>query len=234
MKVIVLAAGKGQRFRDKGFVVQKPLLRYKEVPIISRVLYQLEQEMVDIIVVGTREVAAFLKDTLPELDKIITVDVTQNGPAMSAVLASSYVTNDEQVFIVDCDVLFKDNTLTDFIELKLSSHEAASILTTIVARNIEPYCSIVTAGSKVTSIHEKMAGQFGRIAVGCYYFRHWKDFLAGAREVNLSKDSEVFISDVLKTIVSTSRLVTYTDIPIDAWIPLGTPEELMEAQDEGE
>lgn len=231
MKIVVLAAGRGQRFQDAGFTIAKPLISYGSKTLIEHAVLQTGHVPDSILVVGTVDVCTFLNSRFTGL-RVIPVAVTQRGPAMSALLAGGFIEPSEEVFFVDCDVVFADNILSTFILQQAcfsSSKDDAAVLTTNIIGDISSYCSVQTLLASVTDVAEKLPGVGGRIITGCYYFKEWESFRAAVMLLSNSKAGEIYMSDVLKLFLHDAKVVTYTDIPADAWVSVGTPKELEEA-----
>lgn len=239
MKVLILAAGKGQRFRDEGFTVSKPLIYYKGWPLIAHAIAQTGCAPSDIIIVGTPDVCAYIKAMYHDDVKVVEVDSIQRGPGMSAILAAGRIMDDEKIFVVDCDVLFDNNRLSNFITTRRAKLDGkdpdASILTTVIEGETENYCSINAVDDKVTSVEEKIVNGSGRIAVGCYYFKKFGEFRKSVFDVFLNiPEKEVYISSVLRDYLQEGLNVGYGEMEEKDWIPVGTPEDLREASDEDE
>lgn len=237
MKAVILAAGRGQRFRDEGFSITKPLINYKGWPLIAHAIAQVGGSLEELMVISTPDVCAYLKTTYPEV-KSIEVNTIQRGPGMTSLLVSGNMADNEKIFLIDCDVIFSDGCLSDFIisrRFKLDGKDPdAAILTTQVEGSTENYCSVTGVEDTVTSIDEKIVNGSGKVAVGCYYFKNFDELRRAVFNLYQESEDEVYISSVLKRFLRDGKVIISKDIPAEKWTPVGTPKELLEADNENE
>lgn len=241
MKLLIMAAGLGQRFRTEGFEIPKPLIRYKGQPIIEHSIQQFNDvPRHDIIVVGIPEVCYYMKGAHPEI-RTVCVENTQNGPGMSALLAGGLISDNESVVLVDCDIIVSGGAAQQFcVNFAGNAYIGGALMYTTVEGDSSPYCSVLleskpkkqtmTLADEVRLLEEK-TGTSQNIAIGIYAFKKWYIFRRAVMEIataNLNK--EVYMSRILQYILTEDELeVRAAGIPLRLWTCLGTPRELAEA-----
>ena len=240
MKIIILAAGKGQRYRDGGFDIPKPLIRYKERPLIEWSLVQFPSQLTNVIVVGIPEVCHYVRGAHPEVRTVV-VEHTQEGPAMSALLAGGFIAADESVVIVDCDVLFSQAHAATFAaDLAEDPLIDAGLLFTCIGGDTSAYCNVqlvddeggsaLRLGDRINALTEK-TGDSEFIAVGVYGFKRWSQFRTlTMRRYTCTELGEVYLSAVLQEYCATGKNVRGTVIAEEEWTPVGTPKEMQDAK----
>lgn len=215
--IIILAAGNGARFRAAGISTPKPLMEYKGTPLIRHALAIAGN--VDTIVVGTREVVNYLDGCV----KTVPVEVTQRGPAMSALLAGGLIPRDEAVVIMDCDTIIDPK---DFYRLWAKvdcSTEEGYIMVTAPPGGEFKYCGVHVKDGHISRITEKEGGDF--VGVGVYGFSTWRHFTEVAARASLEVPGEVFVSHCLDRM----KRVFPVFVNAASWISVGNPEDLATA-----
>ena len=228
---IILAAGKGSRFVEQGVTTPKPLIEFGGRRLLDFALHS-AKEIGPRILVATSEVLAGYNG-LPDSERFVEVTVTQRGPAASALLAGAHIPPFTDVVILDSDVILKGQTVFNFVSDCKEDSIEAGILTTKVPKAEGKYCAVrADARDEITDLFERFVdSQETRITVGAYYFSSWFKFTAQLYQrlsLTGSAGEEVFISDVLREFIDFSSVKAY-DMPLEDWIPLGTPEELRDA-----
>jgi dTDP-glucose pyrophosphorylase len=232
MKIIILAAGRGQRFRIEGYDIPKPLILYKGKPFIEHAIEQCEgvpQE--DIIVIGTPEVCSYLKGRgLP----LITIPVwyTQRGPVMSALLAGGHVEDNESVVFVDCDTLIEGPRISHFA-INIASGAVrtdCALLHTTIEGDTSKFCNIQfdSSSTKISILREKVPVS-QHIAIGVYGFKKWSWFRGWAMSCALDETyshCEIYFSLVLNLAIERKYQVHGAFIERKYWTTLGTPKDL--------
>lgn len=242
MKVLIMAAGLGQRFRNEGFEIPKPLIRYQNQPIIEhsiRQFYNIPRE--DIIVVGIPEVCFYMKGAHPEI-RTVCVENTQQGPGMSALLAGGLIADSESVVVVDCDIIVSGTAAQQFaLDVASNSYIGGALMYTTIEGNSSPYCSVHLEDTpkkqpwalpdEVRILKEK-EGSSQKVAIGIYAFKRWFDFRRAVFQLACEDFTrEVYMSRVLQYLMTDggNQEVRATGIPLNMWTCLGTPRELAEA-----
>jgi NDP-sugar pyrophosphorylase family protein len=107
MHLVVPMAGLGQRFRDEGYALPKPLIDVSAVPMVVRAVRDLPScERMTFLVhpdhVREQAIDRRLNEFFPKANVIATPGLTQ-GQACTVRLASDVVEDGEEVLIAACD-----------------------------------------------------------------------------------------------------------------------------------
>lgn len=109
IQLVVPMAGRGQRFRDAGYKISKPMLPIHGLPMISVVLSNLFDERISKIVLVTRPEVARREDlenslsSLADVLEIVELDSLSEGPADSVLSAKHLLNLDLPVVIANSD-----------------------------------------------------------------------------------------------------------------------------------
>ncbi len=233
MKIIILAAGRGQRYREAGFDIPKPLINFKQKPFVLHAIEQFEVDE-DIIVVGTPEVCDYVRTRRRDM-KVVVVEQTQRGPAMSALLAGGYIKDDEPVVIMDSDGIFDNQMAQRFVKEMFFTKASVGVMFTEREGDNSPYCNLTIDGemkpagslrTRIDSVGEKTGGS-RYIAVGGYGFSKWEEFRGVAMyKATEPSDTEIYISSIIQYYIEKKFGVAGMYVPPELWTSLGTPAEL--------
>jgi choline kinase len=227
--IVILAAGRGERFHIAGINVPKPLIEFGGCSLLKRTLDTAlgmsghGQPTKSIIVVGTDVVASEAHRT-KGVDRVVSVSVTQPGPVASAMLALAHIPLGAPVVFMDCDNAYTKefNSVPfgrDFLVMAKTPLELLAV----------DFCNIVVKPEDNRELHhtvEKEDLGTGLVATGIYGFESARKFRHAAlsvlaRQGNLKETPMSLITNFCCPGV---RLVhTY------GWHPIGTPEQLMAA-----
>lgn len=220
MKVVILAAGRGQRFQRRGVTTPKSLLSFRGRPIIEHNLLAFLDAGVQVVVVCSPTVAHYLSSLhLPSLT-LVPCPVIQSGPVTSALLAGAYVDLNEQVLILDSDQVYSQTV----VPYMLSNMTTRSRLVVCDAGPSPNWCSVHEAADGSIALHERGGGTT-TVVSGGYGFSSWGVFQSSAYYLLGKLDS------------STEPKMSATIFPQDTelvrlerneWISFGTPEEFEE------
>lgn len=116
MQIVLLAAGRGERFLVEGTLTPKLLLKANGQRMISMAMAQtLEIGYYPIVVCMEQLVADFTYHTPPLVHPIFApIRYTQQGAAMSLLAATGKLRDDQPVLVMDCDTIFAPGVLGQF------------------------------------------------------------------------------------------------------------------------
>lgn len=221
MKIIVMAAGRGERYRKEGFTISKPLVEFKGKPMINHVISQFYgvANFDDIIVVGTESVCNYIDLAFPTIKKVA-VHTTQNGPGMSVLLAGGLIEDSEPVLLIDSDSILGSKTAKDM----LPETGVGKVACRYIEGSTLPYSTVtLNDDGSVESIEEK-TGRSSLICVGMYSFSSWESLRRSiARFTCCFPDKEVYIAPLMNSQPSIKAVC------VDQWVNLGTPSDLRQA-----
>jgi molybdopterin-guanine dinucleotide biosynthesis protein A len=229
LNVVILAAGKGERFLAEGVTVPKPLIEWKGRSLLGHsidVALTLADATGHVVVVATDQVASEAHRALRggQLGRVVAVSVTQPGPVASAMLALAHLPPDEPVAFMDCD-----NYYASMQWVRKARALAGEPFITVA--KLRPgmvrtdYCNVgVHEGGGVYDIVEKgvMSGD-AKLATGVYGFPSAGAFGRVGHEILRGID-EPPMSMALFDMVGLQA------IEVEGWQPLGTPAQLASAK----
>lgn len=229
MNIVILMAGRGSRFQQSGFHLPKPLIPIKNVPMIQCVVDNLNLSANYIFLTLKEHCNKYnLKTLLPLICKddnceIIMVDEITEGAACTALLASKYIDNDQELLLVNSDQLLEWNSAHCLNYFRKKDANAGII-------------SFIASGTKWSFIRVNEDGQVLEVAekkeisniatVGVYYSKHGKDFVLAAKQMiekNIRTNNEFYVAPVFNEMIESGKKVIH--YPIPQLIGLGTPED---------
>lgn len=230
MNVVILAAGRGERFAIDGISVPKPLIEFRGRTLLHRSVL-LADEIAQVrggkgrrrvIVVATEPVAA-AAERLRRVTHVVPVSVTQPGPAASAQLALAHLPDDEPVIVMDCDNYYPSDTLTWIPELPIGQDFIAVHEGVPAGLRGQDFCGMnLSREGYVETLSEKEDPAPSFVATGIYGFCA-ASWLRGSYGTALEEceTEEIPMSRLLG--VGTRAFA------IPTWHPIGTPDQMRAA-----
>lgn len=218
---LCLGAGRGQRFRDAGFDIPKPLIRFRNQYFFELALSGLPEDWPRSLVL-LKENFLMYKAELDIIPVAVrTLDKPTRGPAETALQALS-PGDQGSIVLIDCDMMFRAPaefwkiTAADFHVLTFHSKSSKFC-----------YVLLEDAG-RVRDIAEKDAISSHAVA-GVYLFRDLNLFKNWAKAgLSQAQSAEVFVSHIIKHGLALGA--RGRAFPADEHISLGTPNELFSAE----
>lgn len=224
-KLIMPMAGNGTRFADAGYQDPKPLINVRGKPMFVQAVENIGLEFDEkiFIVQKSHNIKQRVLDYYPDAH-VVEIDGVTDGAARSVLLADPYVSNEDAVFISNCDQLID----WDAVDFKNKMNNNGIILTfECPDRNPKWSFAKTNATGRVTQVAEK--NPISDIATtGHYYWSHWITFKNSAHEMILNNDrfnNEFYLCPVFNyTIAAGGSVVTSNVAKMHG---LGTPEDLQ-------
>jgi NDP-sugar pyrophosphorylase family protein len=231
MKILIPMAGEGSRFVKEGYTFPKPLIDVNGKPMIQRVVENLNFDAEYIFLVRKEHLLKYegLYSTLQRISsekfKIVEVDGLTEGAACTALLAKSYINNDDDLLIANSDQLIEYSP-KNFEYLKNFSSVDGIVF---CFNAVHPKWSFVKVNKDgiVTEVAEK--NPISDIATcGIYWYRKGKDFVNYAEKMiskNIRVNNEFYIAPVYNELIKNNKKL----IPfyVQKMHGIGTPEDLQ-------
>jgi dTDP-glucose pyrophosphorylase len=227
--LIMPMAGRGSRFRVRGYPVPKPLVDLFGRPFfewavesVRRVLHV--QEMVFVVLREHIDLFAIdeaIRVRYPEA-KIVAISDTTSGAAETAAIGLDAVQGNLPIAINDCDHAFDGRGL-EAIVAALRTDAAAAI---VGFRSNNPAYSFVHFDQRghVAGTAEKQVVSQSAIA-GCYFFNCPDTY---RKQFNFYRDHcpypELFVSGLYNNLAARDEKILYQELL--KHLPFGTPEEV--------
>lgn len=232
LNILVLLAGKGQRFVDAGYIVPKPFIEWKGQQLLSHVIGNVTPiEPHRWIFVARKEHEEYMKEYqegLPSAQVVYIKEVT-DGAARSALFASSLIDNDDELLIVNSDqkAIFREQNSIQPM-LNYFKEFDGGIATFKSSETKWSYAR--TVADRVTEVKEKEVIS-SNATVGIYYYKKGRDFVRAATNMIKNNDTfclEFYVAPVFNWAIKDGKKITFCEI--EEMISLGTPEDLERAQ----
>lgn len=225
LTILIPAAGNGQRFRDAGYDIAKPLIKVKGEMMVGSVLKNVKPDMTPsssmIITRAEHKVAeAFLMDPQSLLPNVIIELDKPTAGSVDTLLKAAGKINGAPLLLANCDQLASFD-VEDFIK------GDASILTFKSENPGHSYVSMDHEGY-LNQIVEKQVITHDAV-VGIYYFKDSDRFFEACRYVmdnDIKVKGEYYVSTVIARLIATGLKIRAVEA--DKAIMLGTPEQLDE------
>ena len=228
MNIIIPIGGIGQRFKDEGYDMPKPLISVLGKPMIYQVINSLKLDNTDIIyIVYHNHLKEFNFETLikfyfPKINiKFISLDYLTKGAAETVLKGLETFNENElkdNVLLLDCDTFYNDDIIT-----KYKSSPVGNLIFYFSSTDPKPIYSYITLeNNKVTDIKEKIKIS-DNANTGAYGFESGAELKQYCNKV-LGLDKEVYISCVYEEMLKDGKIIYGENI--DSFNCVGTPLQL--------
>lgn len=233
LNILVLLAGRGQRFVEAGYIVPKPFIEWNGKQLLSHVIENVTPLSPHrFIFVARREHEDFMreyKNILPNSQTIYLEGITA-GAACSALTASKLIDNEDELLIVNSDqkVLWSKEENSIEVMLNYLRNEFDGGLAIFKSQETK-WSYVRTVADRVTEVKEKEVIS-SNATVGIYYYKQGRDFVKGAKEMILAYDtfnSEYYIAPVYNYLIKNKKKIGWFEV--NKMIGLGTPQDLENA-----
>ena len=226
-------AGRGSRFKDKGIVLPKPLIKISGKPFFywstlgvireypnAQLLYVVLREHVEKFAID-KEIKFFF----PQAEVVILDGVT-SGALETVIAASSHVNPDAILIVNDCDHAFSYSNLTNACK---SLEEGCSGFLTHFNSNLShfSYASYSKDGYLLRTVEKDVISNFA--IAGVYGFKNLSELIRASQIYIVNcKYSELFMSGVYNELLSLGCKIQ--GFFVDYHISFGTPDEFNAAE----
>jgi len=233
MKILIPLAGNGQRFKDDGYKLPKPLVKVFGNPLCFAAIGYLEPQNDDeIYIVYKEELNKYgfketVHKTFPKV-KFIELKHDTRGPVETVLCAVGKLSEEElrePVLVVDGDTFYIENIIQ-----KAKNNQFLDAVFCFVTKNEEPIYSYIKTDPeswRVTEIKEKQ--KISNMACsGAYLFSDgaWlKKYCEKVLSDNENR-SEYYISDIYQKMLLDNVTIGAIKIHANDVVCLGTPHQL--------
>jgi dTDP-glucose pyrophosphorylase len=240
MQVVILAAGRGDRFASAGYTQMKPLIPVNGHAMIWYALRQamavsLGTEIHEAIVLCPQSIRHDVWTEAPEdcVPKIIGVQHTQRGAAMTLLAAAAVLDEDQPVLVMDCDSIIDPALIKAFVahaEAHFThplSSTVSMVLTFKPTDGSARYSFVEYEGQEVTRIVEKQPIS-DMATCGVHVFKTWSRLRAAIAAMvfyDNSTNGEFYLAPVHSYMLRMGDVLLH-EIPEKEFHVVGTPEQL--------
>lgn len=226
-------AGDGTRFSKAGYTLPKPLVNVNGLPMISRVIRNLDvlgvTEYIFLVRAEHWEKYSLLRTTIANETKgrstVVKVDKLTEGAACTALLAKDIINSFEDLLIANSDQLI-DFDLHNFSVIKDYTSADGIIFT---FKDTNPKWSFVKLKElEVVEVAEKNPIS-DNATCGVYWFRRGYNFVDAAEQMiaaNVRTNNEFYIAPVYNFLIHDNK--TILPFFVNKMHGIGTPEDLNE------
>lgn len=233
INVVIPMAGLGSRFAKVGYKKPKPFIDVNGLPMIERVLKNLQIPGAKYFLIANHEHVVREKALVNSIMRnynveFITVDKLTEGTACTILFANKKINNDKPLLVANSDQIV-DLDINLFIKDAQNRNLDGSILC-FEEKNKSNKWSYAKINEKglVTEVREKKA--ISSIAtVGIYFFNKGKLFVDGAIEMIVRNDrvnNEFYTCPVYNYLVKDDKDIGVYLIESKDMNGIGTPEDL--------
>lgn len=232
VNILIPMGGRGQRFKNAGYTTTKPLIDVNGLPMIQRVIENLDIIGRYIFLISTEDYYQYnlskMLTTFCNISecKIILEDPnTRRGAAAACLLAKNLINTNEDLIIANSDQLV-DWSSSKFLSDMKDKNADGGILTFTSTESKWSFAKVKDGTNAVIEVAEKNPIS-DKATAGIYWFKHGSDFINGVEQM-IAKDirvnGEFYVCPVFNELINSGKIII--DYPIKSMIGLGTPEDL--------
>ncbi|MBN3535092.1 sugar phosphate nucleotidyltransferase [Mycoplasma procyoni] len=233
LKIVILMAGEGQRFKDEGFSDPKPFIAVKNKTFIEWTLSSFDKKN-DFLLVTKNEFLNDYNDKLLELKTkyrkldVIGIKTPTTGAASSALNVFGHVDLDQPILFVDVDNFYLDKEAQKFVDFSLNQQTDGSL--SVFDSNDPKFSFIQKENDLVSKTVEKEVVSNHAIS-GLYFFSTARDFFKYNLEMHALKRmtrGEFYISNIYNLMIEDGKKISWFQIDKEKYLSFGTPIQMKE------
>lgn len=233
LQILMPMGGLGQRFKDAGFDMPKPLIDVQGTPMFKKALaaydaYDGEKKYFFVVRQDTNDeygLAEQIKEILPEA-QIKLLDHNTGGAAETCLQAEDQLDKDLPLVIMDCDISFDAPQYFEKIKEAITTHAYDGVLLSFDSSDPRYSFAETNEQGLVVRTAEKVAISNNALA-GAYFFTNAGEFFDAAHELVERQISdtmkEYYISLIYNIFLEKGKKI---GLAKGAFYCFGTPEEL--------
>lgn len=230
MNIVIPMAGLGTRFPNHP--MPKPLIPINDSTLITECVKSLALDGNYIFITRKYDDPKYnqelndLLNSIVDRPVIIEIDYVTEGPACTALLASRYINNDEELIIVNCDQIFKwdSKKFRNFLD---RSNYAGVVVTYPCQESSKSYALIDESGF-VKEIKEKQVISTHALT-GLHYWFQGKLFVESAEADIRGKrkyKNEYYVGPTYNHLIRNDWNVGIYEIPSEEFVAVGDENDL--------
>ena len=242
--LLVAMAGRGQRFKDAGYIEPKPFIKVENQTLIVKLLETFPENWPTVFVVNSEDYKTehknYLKDIRPQ-SIVAEIKPNSDGPWETVMKGLESIPDDAPVFVTYCDYgqIWSASDFLNFIQVETDSDIGFVSYKGFHPHYLGPnmYCYLKTEGTVVTDIKEKECFSKNReddfASTGGYYFKTaslLKLCLEQQKKQQLNWNGEYFTSLAIKAMMNVKSDLKISNYEIKTFLQWGTPEDLKAYQ----
>jgi choline kinase len=238
MKVILLAAGTGQRLGETSGNKPKCLLRFDDKTLLRRHLTMLNKHAVNEIIIVTGYRKDDIREELDSIDIPIQVQMVFNpeytqGSILSLWCARSSLTSGDPIILMDADVLYDQRILETLVNTSIAN---CFLLDRDFEPGAEPVKLCVRNGSLIDfrkQIDEDLDFDYQGESVGFFRFAPFMAARLATRldfYISSNKKDAPYEEAIRDLLLASPDDFSFADITGKPWIEIDFPEDVERAR----
>lgn len=233
LNILIPMAGRGTPFEKAGYAFPKPLIDIKGKTMIELVVNNLRPKCGHkFIFICQRslyekyDLHNILKNATKNKFEVVQINGTTEGAACTALLATQYINNDDELIIANSDQHIGIK-MDDFIKKARAGKKDGLILTFKSNHPRWSYARTDDKGKVIEVAEKKVISEHA--TVGVYYYLKGSDFVKGAEAMihkNIRHNNEFYICPVFNEFIINGKNIYTYEISESKMNGLGTPEDV--------
>jgi choline kinase len=231
MNIIISCAGLGNRFKERGFITPKHLLKVGDKTLIELAIESLDIPGKYFFIIRTDEgmnndiLKEVLKRVKPDCE-IIEIDYVTEGPASSCYLVKDLIDMDNELIVTNCDQVLEYNGAR-FLDVTRQSGLDCSVLTYVSTEQKNSFIQLDDNGNTV-SIKEKIVIS-NTALIGVHYFKkthYFFDIYSEIYSKNIrAENGEFYLSTICNEMIGRYNVGHVPLIEGERYYSTGTPND---------
>jgi UDP-N-acetylglucosamine diphosphorylase / glucose-1-phosphate thymidylyltransferase / UDP-N-acetylgalactosamine diphosphorylase / glucosamine-1-phosphate N-acetyltransferase / galactosamine-1-phosphate N-acetyltransferase len=228
MKVILPMAGRGQRFKNEGITIPKPLIPVAGKPMVLHALDSLKGLQIDqLIVICLKEtediwqVEKLIRSSITVPSHFIFIDNVTEGQLCTVLLAEEFLMSDEDVLVMAADSYIVGPLMNDIIAKRSVCDGIISVA--MLPGDHWSFAKTNTLGKVIEVAEKERISDYA--STGLYYFSRAKDLLDYGTQMvknNERTRGEFYVIPVYQKMIKEGKVIL-TSLANEMW-DMGTPK----------
>jgi len=235
INIVIPMAGLGSRFVSAGYEKPKPFIDVLGIPMIQRVMMNLELENSRFILIARKEHLEKEKNIVDKIQEkynnviFVGIDKLTEGTACTVLFAKRFIDNNTPLLIANSDQIV-DIDIADFVKECLDKNHDGSILT-FNDPSLNPKWSYAKKNNLELVIEVKEKIPISEEAtVGIYFFSKGSDFVDAAVQMIIENDrvnNEFYTCPTYNYLIANGKKIDTYNIKQECMNGIGIPEDLQ-------
>ena len=238
INIVIPMAGEGSRFSKAGYNTPKPFIDVFGIPMIARVMENLNYPDARFILIARKEHLEQEKDLVLKLEatynlKFIAIDKLTEGTACTVLYARNLINDNTPLLIANSDQIV-DMDIKEYIDDCFRRGLDGSILT-FIDKHKDPKWSFAKIDKDQLVIEVKEKVVISEYAtVGIYFFSTGKAFVNASVDMIIENDrvnNEFYTCPTYNYLIRDKKKIGIYNIEFEQMHGIGTPEDLNDYLD---
>ena len=230
LNILIPCAGFGSRFKEKGFLLPKPLINVNGIPMVAHVINDLNVDANYIFIIKKEHEEQYNLTNMLKLMvqdcQVILVDGKQNGAATTCLAAEHLINNQKHLMIANSDNGWDWQANQFYHSAIQNGHDGCITIFNEPSKDPRWSFARVDSNGKILEIAEK--NPISTLATsGSYFFNKGSDFVKYTKQMveqKLTVLGEYYVAPIYNLMIKDGKYID--TFAIEKFWGMGTPEEL--------